>query len=186
MLRGVLLCVCVSHSTLHGPSLSTWIVAIPAGGGARSALLSSSTSFYELSSIPICWCLIRPVLIYQLQPTLPFLSLSFFPFSLRYIIRLVKLSLSLVSTRMTRWTLSITSPFPWATTTTSCSPVSYYLFSFFFFIGGGLFCFFLTFFWRISIKFQVYQSSYTVDRAIKLGWHLQLHGRRHGIFCSCH
>jgi hypothetical protein len=150
MLRGVCVCVvrvCVAFDATRSvaPDVNCRYTG---GGGARSALLSSSTSFYELSSIPICWCLIRPVLIYQLQPTLPFLSLSLFsPSSLRYIIRLVKLSLSLVSTRMTRWTLSITSPFPWATTTTSCSPVSYYLFSFFFFffIEGGLFCFFNVF-----------------------------------------
>ena len=72
------------------------------------------------------------------------------------------LSLSLVSTRMTRWTLSITSPSPWATTTTSCSPHLFLsTFFSFFFIGRVFFFVLFTFFWRISIKFQVYQSLYS-------------------------
>ena len=92
------------------------------------------------------------------KPTLPFLSLS--------------LSLSLVSTRMTRWTLSITSPSPWATTTTSCSPHLFLsTFFSFFFIGRVFFFLFCLRFsgeYRSSFK---YISLYTVDRAIKLGWH---------------
>ena len=57
--------------------------------------------------------------------------------------QLSRFSLSLVSTRMTRWTLSITSPSPWATTTTSCSPHLFLstFFSFFFIGRVFFFCF---------------------------------------------
>ena len=158
MLRGVcVLYECVLHSTLHGPSLSKTDVSYTGGGGARSALLSSSTPFYELSSTLICWCLIRPVLIYFQTNSPVSLSLS--------------LSLSCFHSDDAMDTLhNITFSLGDDNDKLLASSVSFYLFFFFFHWEGVFFLFCLRFSGEYRSSFK-YISLYTVDRAIKLGWH---------------